>query len=282
MARPGQDHARTSSASSGCRPPTPRSAATCAASACGRWTRSRTLVAAHEKAPERRLAQRALADELTGARPRAGRGRRAADEAADVLFGGDPLSAVRRRRSPSCGARWGRRPCPPRRSSDPVGAPGPRRPGGLERRRPPDPGAAGLPGQRAGARRAGDARCADLPRIDGRYLLLRRGKTSYHVVELAARRLTLAAPAPVESSFAPERPLARVSGGRSSTAGAERPCAGRAIVRSLTTEERTERQCGRFHGPALLPDGSKRYTHQFQSGVTPLGEARARSECRGG
>jgi hypothetical protein len=25
----------------------------------------------------------------------------------------------------------------------------------------------------------------DLPRIDGRYLLLRRGKTTYHVAELA-------------------------------------------------------------------------------------------------
>ena len=50
------------------------------------------LVAEHEKAPERRLAQRALADELTALV----HGRDAADaaaEAAGVLFGADPLSA---------------------------------------------------------------------------------------------------------------------------------------------------------------------------------------------
>jgi tyrosyl-tRNA synthetase len=50
------------------------------------------LIAAHRGAPERRLAQRALADDVTtivhGA-PAA----RAASEAADVLFGGDPLAA---------------------------------------------------------------------------------------------------------------------------------------------------------------------------------------------
>ncbi len=49
-------------------------------------------MAEHEKAPERRLAQRALADELTALV----HGREAADaaaEAAGVLFGADPLSA---------------------------------------------------------------------------------------------------------------------------------------------------------------------------------------------
>ena len=66
------------------------------------WTRSTRSLEAHAAAPERRLAQRALADEITelvhGAEA-AG----AADEAADVLFGGDPTVAVRggaRRRRP--------------------------------------------------------------------------------------------------------------------------------------------------------------------------------------
>jgi tyrosyl-tRNA synthetase len=50
------------------------------------------LLADHAAAPERRLAQRALADELT-ALVHGPEAARAAAEAADVLFGGDPLQA---------------------------------------------------------------------------------------------------------------------------------------------------------------------------------------------
>jgi tyrosyl-tRNA synthetase len=50
------------------------------------------LVAAHREAPQRRAAQRALADDVT-AIVHGAEAARAAGEAADVLFGGDPLAA---------------------------------------------------------------------------------------------------------------------------------------------------------------------------------------------
>ena len=141
------------------------------------------LVAEHEKAPERRLAQRALADELTALV----HGRDAADaaaEAAGVLFGADPLSA-----SPEAFAvvrrEVGVTTVPAEALGDLIG---------LLARTP-------LAGSNGDARRTLAQRgyrvngqvldesttsLADLPRIEGRYLVLRRGKTSYHVVECAA------------------------------------------------------------------------------------------------
>ena len=109
------------------------------------------LISAHEVAPEQRRAQRALAGELTELvhGPEAAA---AAEEAAGVLFGGDPLAASAGafavvRREVGC-TRGGRdRPRRPRR------APRPDRPRGLQRGRPADDGPARLPGQRPGAGR---------------------------------------------------------------------------------------------------------------------------------
>ena len=112
------------------------------------------LVAEHERAPERRLAQRALADELTALV----HGREAADaaaEAAGVLFGADPLGA-----SPEAFAvvrrEVGVTTVPADALGDVIGLLARTPAGRLERGRPPDPGPAGLPGQRPGARRVDD------------------------------------------------------------------------------------------------------------------------------
>ena len=58
-------HRRTSSVSSGCRSTTPWWAGTCTCSRWRPWRRSKHSLAEHETAPERRVAQRALAAELT-------------------------------------------------------------------------------------------------------------------------------------------------------------------------------------------------------------------------
>jgi tyrosyl-tRNA synthetase len=132
-------------------------------------------------APEQRVAQRALAGELTElvhGRDAAG----AAEEAAAVLFGGDPLTA-----SPAAFAVVRREV-----GSTAVAA------GDLD-----DPVAllvrAGLASSNSDARRTlaqrgyqvngrvlagGEGSLRDVPRIDGRFLLFRRGKTTYHVAEL--------------------------------------------------------------------------------------------------
>ena len=93
LARSGQDDARTSSASSGCRPPTTRSAGylrRLSLRPLGRDRRAAGRARGGARAPAG--AQRALAEELTAlvhGREAAG----AAEEAAGVLFGGDPLAA---------------------------------------------------------------------------------------------------------------------------------------------------------------------------------------------
>ena len=84
--------ARTSSTSTGCRPTTPTSPSACCASACARSTRSRRSSPSTRRRPERRVAQRALAHELTELVHGADAAD-AADAAADVLFGGDPTAA---------------------------------------------------------------------------------------------------------------------------------------------------------------------------------------------
>jgi tyrosyl-tRNA synthetase len=140
------------------------------------------LISAHQQAPERRGAQRALAGELTELvhGPAAAA---AAGEAATVLFGGDPLAASPDafdvvRREVGC------TPVPETDLDDPVAL--------LVR--------TGLAASNGDARRTmaqhgfqingrvlgdGEGSLRDLPRIGGRYLLLRRGKTTYHVAELA-------------------------------------------------------------------------------------------------
>jgi tyrosyl-tRNA synthetase len=140
------------------------------------------LISAHEVAPEQRRAQRALAGELTELvhGPEAAT---AAEEAAGVLFGGDPMTA-------SAGAfavvrrEVGSTPVTETDLDDPVGL--------LVR--------TGLAASNGDARRTmaqrgfqvngrvlgdGEGSLRDLPRIQGSYLLLRRGKTTYHVAELA-------------------------------------------------------------------------------------------------
>jgi tyrosyl-tRNA synthetase len=138
------------------------------------------LLSGHEVAPEQRRAQRALANELTELvhGPDAAA---AAEEAATVLFGGDPAAA-----SPDAFAVVRREVGCTRVSGaeldDPVAV--------LVR--------TGLASSNGDARRTiaqrgfhvngrvleDGASLGDVPRIEGRFLLLRRGKTTYHVAEL--------------------------------------------------------------------------------------------------
>ena len=77
---------------SGCSSMTPSSSSSSRSSRCGRSRDIEEILATHAAAPERRVGQRALADEVTSIvhGPDAAR---ATAEAADVLFGGDPLGA---------------------------------------------------------------------------------------------------------------------------------------------------------------------------------------------
>jgi tyrosyl-tRNA synthetase len=139
------------------------------------------LVAEHEQAPERRVAQRALADELTELvhGPDAARG---AAAAADVLFGGDPTVAG----PEALAVVAGEVPVTPMtadRLGDLVGV--------LV--------ATGLASSNSDARRSLDQRAyrangtqldassqlSDLVLLADRYLLLRRGKATYHLVEIS-------------------------------------------------------------------------------------------------
>jgi tyrosyl-tRNA synthetase len=139
------------------------------------------LIAWHREAPEKRLAQRSLARELTelvhGA-PAA----QDADDAADVLFGGDPFQATPAALA-MVGREVGRTVVAAEDLSDQIGV--------LVR--------AGLADSNADTRRTLEQRgfranghtlepggsLSAIPRIDGRLLLLRRGRTRYHVVELS-------------------------------------------------------------------------------------------------
>ena len=137
----------------------------------------------HRKAPEQRQAQRALARELTELVHGAAAAQ-AAEDAADVLFGGDPLAAsdeafdlVRREVGGTVVA--------PAALDDVVGL--------LVQ--------AGLATSKGDARRTLDQRgyrvnghqldaaavgsLAGVPRIGGRFLLLRKGRSTYHLVEVA-------------------------------------------------------------------------------------------------
>ena len=139
------------------------------------------LLGAHAAAPHERAAQRALATEMTEL-VHGTEAARAADEAADVLFGADPATASEAaldavaREVPSS-----------RRSPDELddlvrlcSSP----PNWRHRR--------ATPGARSTARGTGPTGSRSTPRpawpalelLHGRYLLLRRGKKSHHLIEV--------------------------------------------------------------------------------------------------
>jgi len=139
------------------------------------------LLAAHAKAPEGRLAQRALADEVT-ALVHGEEAARAAAEAADLLFGGDPLGASLAALDTLAGEVPSS--CLPRPLlRDPVDV--------LtttalatsksDARRQLQQGAVRANGVALGADQGLDA----VPLLHGRYLLLRKGKRSYHLAEIS-------------------------------------------------------------------------------------------------
>ena len=141
------------------------------------------LLAAHEEAPERRGAQRALAEELTEL-VHGREAARAVEEAASVLFGGDPLAAseegfavVRRE--------VGATVVPRAALGDPVAllAQTPLASSNSDARRTLAQRGFQANGQVIAPVEA--VPLSEQPLIGGRFLLLRRGKTSYHVVECA-------------------------------------------------------------------------------------------------
>ena len=139
------------------------------------------LLAEHAGAPERRVAQRALADELT-ALVHGSEAARAAGEAADVLFGGDPLRA-----SPAAlETLAGEVPSSSTTrdalsdTADLLAATGLATSKSDARRQL----------QQGGVRANGvvlgpDDELGGVPLLHGRYLLLRKGKRSYHLVEIS-------------------------------------------------------------------------------------------------
>ena len=140
----------------------------------------RATIAEHLEAPEQRIAQRALARELT-ALVHGDDAARAADEAADVLFGGDPtqasaaaLDAVAREVGSSAVAAA--------ELDDLVGVlvrTGLASSNGDARR------LLGQSGYRAnGATIDANAQLSDLKLLHGRYLLLQKGKRSHHLLEI--------------------------------------------------------------------------------------------------
>jgi len=141
------------------------------------------LLAEHAVSPERRTAQRALADEITGI-VHGVDSARSAREAADVLFGGDPLVAsaaaidVLRREVPSSELSS-------EQLSDAVGV--------LvatslassksEARRLLEQRGARANGVQLGP----EALLSDVPLLHDRFVLLRKGKSTYHLVEISRR-----------------------------------------------------------------------------------------------
>ena len=136
------------------------------------------VLAEHDTAPERRLGQRALADEVT-AMVHGADAARAAGEAADVLFGGDPLPASAAGLEALAGE------VPSSRVDELGGVVDVLVTSGLassrsDARRQLQQGAVRANGVPLGL----DADLRELELLHGRYLLLRRGKRSYHLVEL--------------------------------------------------------------------------------------------------
>ena len=140
-----------------------------------------SLIHAHEHAPERRAGQRALADEVT-ALAHGPEAAQAAAAAAHVLFGGDPVGAsqavlaIVAREVPSSTVA-------PNALADPVAL----------------MVACGLASSNSDARRtlaqkgyrangvtlAENTDLESVPLLHGRYLLLRKGRTAYHLAEVS-------------------------------------------------------------------------------------------------
>ena len=142
------------------------------------------LVAAHVAAPERRLGQRALADDVT-ATVHGEAATRAAAEAADVLFGGDPLGAS----ADALGAIASEVPSSTvgaDRLADVVGllaSPG-LASSHSDARRQLQQGAVRANGVAIGPDQVLDG----VPRLHGRWLLLRKGKRAYHLLDISPDR----------------------------------------------------------------------------------------------
>ncbi len=136
------------------------------------------ILAAHAEAPERRSGQRALADEVT-AIVHGADAARAAGEAADVLFGGDPLAASVGALETLAGE------VPSSRVDSPGDVVELLVATGLvtsksDARRQLEQGAIRANGVALGI----DHDLQALHLLHDRYLLLRRGKRSYHLVEI--------------------------------------------------------------------------------------------------
>ena len=136
----------------------------------------------HAQAPERRVGQRQLADEITTL-AHGERAAREASAAADVLFGADPTQAsaevlaVVQREVPSSTVAASA-------LADPIGllvSCGLASSNGDARRTLTQKGyrANGVPLDENGT-------LSGTPLLHGRYILLRKGKTSYHLVEVSA------------------------------------------------------------------------------------------------
>ena len=238
-------------------------------------------MAAHRQAPERRSAQRALARELTELVHGAG-GRRAPPTRRPRC------SSVATRWRPSAGGastvvrRRGRR-------HRGVAGRGARRPGGPARPRPAWPRPTATPGARSSQRgfrangaplaSAGDVAAGpasprrSLPAPAQGQDHLPRGRTCPSQVDAAWA-------APVESSFAPERPLPGLGWPIQ-----HRRCRHRVPVErwSLLDNGREDGTPVRALPPAgISPDRSRRYTHQFQSRANPPRRDKSTERCRGG
>jgi tyrosyl-tRNA synthetase len=139
------------------------------------------LLAAHAGAPEQRRAQRALADELTEL-VHGQEAARTAAEAADVLFGGNPVTASAAALAaiaaevPSTRQR-------PESLQDPVDllVSSELASSRSDARRLLQQGSVRANDQRLGP----DDGLAAIPLLHGRYLLLRKGKRSFHLVEVS-------------------------------------------------------------------------------------------------
>ncbi len=138
----------------------------------------RAILAEHAGAPERRLAQRALADDVTTL-VHGEAAARAAAGAADVLFGGDPLAASAEALDVLTSEVPSSRLALPSDVTDLLVRTG-LVTSRSEARRQLEQGAVRANGQRLGI----DDDLGALPLLHGRYLLLRRGKRTYHVVEI--------------------------------------------------------------------------------------------------
>jgi tyrosyl-tRNA synthetase len=139
------------------------------------------LLVAHEKAPEARLAQRVLADEVT-ALVHGEEAARAASEAADLLFGGDPLdaslAALQTLATEVPSSSMSR---PMLRDTADVLATTGLATSKSDARRQLQQGAVRANGAAVGPDQGLDR----VPLLHDRYLLLRKGKRSYHLVEIS-------------------------------------------------------------------------------------------------